>query len=963
MAYCFGLDTNQDPPEAWDRAKLRILVTFLSTGETRSVSNTFTAINTLYHQATGNTEDVFVDVCYLPEAETREAFIKDGIPFMFGNVSHRSWEEYDVIGVSQAIMPEVLNVLWMFNNSSFPPTCEARDKANAPLVLYGGAAAICAIPCLAGATPEGKGLFDLGMVGAGEPILPLLTRLLVEAKDKFGSIKEHREETRKYVLSDTYIRQHVVVPTDYDVEFKEDNVTIKEIHYLDPDTPKKVLINHVDESPRLGFQNKIFNVSGENATSADVQISTGCSGGGAPCSFNRPGFSRIPTDQGLIRLEDAVDKTYNTEKFVSHDPNSQCTAVKRVPDQRLYKITLSDGQVTYAGEHHRTITINWNTFEEQVKYVENLRPGDSQLVKLHVSNFGPQQTINGVPVTETLAYLAGSFRARGNGYFDGDSFIISLPLKEMSRLKSSLEETFTNRSVQEGEKYQTLRIDNVKPLLEPFLLVKDPISLVPDIIFRSPKATIVAYLKGLFQSKGYITKSGTALTDYSRTFLNDVQLLLRMLGIFSKLNEKKNPKTDQTLYVLYINGEFSVNLRTILDLPHEGEPELKHLRVVPCTTLRYIARSFKKSQEQTEIRDQLNGGRLTLKSLKTLYESGLTLPRVYQAIAEGNYYPVTVVSVEPMDTVVPMYSTNVEPYHRMCYDLIYEHNCLEANEANGWRELPFDEFQDVVQKTKRMAAPNTMSMFSFNCLSGDTLIQTDKGTYPISSLVGREDITFVYSMCGPTKFQAIVQTGVKPTLRIQVEDGEALECSPEHKVAVWRGTEFLFVEAKNLQVGDQLILSKPEVQEDREWSKNHTFSPIKTIQSLGEQMMYDIIGTEVGCYTANGIEVHNSNYYYRYIDALNELAKNSSNLSLINMRTDSVGADPEYTAVAKRLGLKRIGMAVEGMSERIRNHIFNKNLPRDLWMAAVRVAFENKLILLKHGSIMPWVNLTQYGIS
>lgn len=419
LSYAFGLDTNQDPPEQWDKANIRILVTFLSTGETRSVSNTFTCINTLFHQGAPE-EDTFVDVCYLPEAETREAFAKDGIPFMFGNVSHRPWNEYDVIAVSQAIMPEVINVPWMYNNSGVPLSTESRNQAKTPLILYGGAAAICATPILSGKIEGGKGLIDLAMIGAGEPILPRIMSTLHIVKRELGSIRDNREETLKRLLSDSYTRQHVLIPTEYEVVYKPDNCNIDHIEYLNPETPKKVKINHVEEAPQLGFQKKIFNISGENATSADIEISTGCSGGSACCSF-----------------------------------------------------------------------------------------------------------------------------------------------------------------------------------------------------------------------------------------------------------------------------------------------------------------------------------------------------------------------------------------------------CLEANEANGWTEIDFEHFKEEVQNTKRWAAPNTMSLFSFN-----------------------------------------------------------------------------------------------------------------------------------------------SNYYYRYIDALDYLAQNSSNLSLINMRADSVGADPEYTAVAKRLGLKRIGLAVEGMSDRIRNHIFNKNLPKDLWMAAARVAFENKLILLKHGMML-----------
>ena len=105
--YYACIDNNGDTPEMFNSAKLRVLIVFISSGKVRGVSNTPTALRSLVKQKLGN--DVFVDFSYLPYAEDEERFIKDGIPFWFGNVSHAPVQDYDILMVSHSIIPEILD--------------------------------------------------------------------------------------------------------------------------------------------------------------------------------------------------------------------------------------------------------------------------------------------------------------------------------------------------------------------------------------------------------------------------------------------------------------------------------------------------------------------------------------------------------------------------------------------------------------------------------------------------------------------------------------------------------------------------------------------------------------------------------------------------------------------------------------------------------------------------------------
>ena len=101
-----------------------------------------------------------------------------------------------------------------------------------------------------------------------------------------------------------------------------------------------------------------------------------------------------------------------------------------------------------------------------------------------------------------------------------------------------------------------------------------------------------------------------------------------------------------------------------------------------------------------------------------------------------------------------------------------------------------------------------------------------------------------------------------------------------------------------------------------------------------------------------GYYSYNLNYYKQFLDLLEESASRFSNLSLINMRVDVIAAQPDYLKLAKRLGLVRVSMAVEGMGDRVRNKILNKNLSHDQLMKAVRNVFDGKFIMLKMGMIL-----------
>lgn len=85
------------------------------------------------------------------------------------------------------------------------------------------------------------------------------------------------------------------------------------------------------------------------------------------------------------------------------------------------------------------------------------------------------------------------------------------------------------------------------------------------------------------------------------------------------------------------------------------------------------------------------------------------------------------------------------------------------------------------------------------CVTGDTLILTDKGNIPIKDLVDKEVI--VWNGYEWSKVIPKVTGHNQPIIRIAFSNGSYVDCTPYHKFVLKDGTR---VEAKNLQIGDKL---------------------------------------------------------------------------------------------------------------------------------------------------------------
>lgn len=324
--FYFSIDDNKDSVDKFNDSNLKVLCVFLSTGATRSVSNTFNALNHLVHKNLG--DNVFVDNCYFPEKENMELFDKNDIPYFFGCTSHAPIEDYDLVLMAVSIIPECLNIPIAWKGSNIPLTIEGRDNKDMPLVVAGGAA-LNELSIVLGPIDhngeKGKSLVDISMYGYGERNLTELVDYVYKKKQEGFNLHD-RKALRESMINDNLLHDYLFFPEYYDWVYADDNFTIKEIKKLDDRLPDRVKYNRI-RFEFDGFPLKTFNLDGTNSDSHDIQISSGCTGMRSSCSFCMEGtMAGNYHERELVKIvEDMiyVQKTsaINTISYYSYNLN------------------------------------------------------------------------------------------------------------------------------------------------------------------------------------------------------------------------------------------------------------------------------------------------------------------------------------------------------------------------------------------------------------------------------------------------------------------------------------------------------------------------------------------------------------------------------------------------------------------------------------------------------------------
>lgn len=813
--FCHGIDNNQNVRSEFHGAEKRILMVFLSTGPTRSVSNTYTVLNNLIKSRYGSL--IFVDNCYLPAKGDIKIYKKNNQRFMFGNVSHKSWEDYDLILISMSILTELYNLPFVLKYNGIPWEFNLRMQNNKlPLVLGGGVCSPMADILYGNVSSEGGCLLDGVFVGHAEGgFLDLL-----------DSVRERDLKKNKKDILMGFAQQspYFYIPALYDVKhrYSSDYGYIIDDVLSQAGLPDIVNFAHIPKSMDFpGFERKVLNVSGDSVTSADLAISTGCSGGGS-CSFKVSKGTMINTSGGPKRIEDCIN---DSEFRVDALEEDVCERVWKQPSSVGLKVILDRGNSLLCDDEHKWMVLDPDSMSLAEKKTHELKVGDPVLIRRGVLAFGPQLSLDNLgPLDEELALLMGFIHGDGHITRDSRRLLVHLTVDEAAVLHPILEKRIGRSDLREFRESKDGRMSY--EYRSSLIQVEDLNTLncdlrsqelrVPFEIFKSPRLVISAYLRGLFQADGWVNHT-IGLTSVSRGFLEDVQKLLWMLKVDSRIRTRDINKYCRDGYkrsdssYLLVRGTLSFNLFLceVGFICKKGE--LKRLDSdggtkadVPVSLLREVIRS---SHSRSDLPGGSRGiydlsvGNLTYYCLEKLSQFTV-IPEVYHLIGKGEFFVGRVKQVIDTGKVVDMYDLTTRNTHLCVFDSILTHQCYEGTVAGPFRDINLDLVKKNMRALRLNAAPNTVSWY---CVAGNTEVEVNGTIANIESFQGVSQ-GIIRTNEGLSRFDSIVSSGDKEVFCVTTERGYSISCTKDHPLFVPFGDGVVKRQLQDLSEGDSVTL-------------------------------------------------------------------------------------------------------------------------------------------------------------
>lgn len=347
----FNKDSVLMSREDYDNAKLRVLVVFPSPASTKAVSMTAAVLN---DYVISSCPGVFIDFAYVPEQDDLKYYDKANMPYAIGNVTHLDASHFDIVGFSISILFESISVAWIMNSFTrcdkpLPLTwSERKDKKLSEVpVFYAGGITCSVADILFGELGDGRQAF-LDYLHLGEfHCSKLLFDHYLVSREKGRTVQEMIDSFWKEVDFNDWLYQ----PQAYQVEFNDKNQIVKNVK-INPNAPDMCKPYYPDEMPKeMGAARGIVMGNGANAGLGQILAANGCSRSGF-CNFSVAGNTMLGTVYGLVPIENLVDK--GCQKLQSAGVVT-CKDILRQKDERVYRVTLESGVYLDCSSGHKWI--------------------------------------------------------------------------------------------------------------------------------------------------------------------------------------------------------------------------------------------------------------------------------------------------------------------------------------------------------------------------------------------------------------------------------------------------------------------------------------------------------------------------------------------------------------------------------------------------------------------------------
>jgi len=245
---------------------------------------------------------------------------------------------------------------------------------------------------------------------------------------------------------------------------------------------------------------------------------------------------------------------------------------------------------------------------------------------------------------------------------------------------------------------------------------------IPESVRLAPKEFIIEFLRGVFDTDGYVEKKGAVgISSASRQLIEDIHLSLMNLGIISRIYERKKNYNHKLQFYLTIYGDFvekfqeeigfsikrkKETLKNICQrqrntninlIPHQGAIIESLWLKAKANSVYDLNREFYRQPFYKNLHRYINGERMpSLSGLSVCVEEILKFsPSVSEApevsrlekLSSGRFFFTKIKRISSGQDVV--YDLTVPGFHNFLANGIINHNTLLARAVAGEAKVPF----------------------------------------------------------------------------------------------------------------------------------------------------------------------------------------------------------------------------------------------------------------------------------
>ncbi|MEA3515093.1 MAG: DNA gyrase subunit A [Nanoarchaeota archaeon] len=466
---------------------------------------------------------------------------------------------------------------------------------------------------------------------------------------------------------------------------------------------------------------------------------------------------------------------------------------------------------------------------------------------------------------------------------------------------------------------------------------------IPIQIFQSPKTCAYAFISGLIDGDGsiHIIRNVIHYGSISNNLISKLQVLLQYLGIYSKMHvdlsnrqSKVNGRDIHTrfpFYYLEIRGKYAKDMSENLNLMHKQRSErishLNNTRVIPIKADEIpfagevvfselskldIGSGWYKDKQGIKFRMGIkykDGSKIRYS--KDLKDKFLTKTQIIEwgilnklkkidsqyydiikNIIDNNISFIRVSEIEEA-TAEKTYDIQVETNHEFIANCCVSHNCLGKYHPHGDTAV-YDSMVRMVQ-TFSLRYPLVNGQGNFGsidgdsaaamryCITGDSLILTDKGIMPIKDISSKKETRINLKILSHTGKKNLASkffnSGKHPIIEISSLLGYKIKGSYNHPLMCWTlNNGFPQIEWKlleNIKKEDIILLTRNSSLFSKEDMKLSQFAPkltqgmkdIKLPSKMNQELAF-LLGalTSEGSFHQHKIYFCNSDLrFYNYV--------------------------------------------------------------------------------------------------